>query len=193
MLGWNLLGNGNTGSIDVAVALGDPAKVISVWKWVAADGIWAFYTPQQADGGAAIASKRGLAPLTAIDAGEGFWVNATQAFAIDPASGSPVTGSSFQWVLAKGWNLIAIGETLTPRQFNQALSAMPPSPGKLPVSLNTLWTWDAQAMKWYFYAPSLDELGGTALRQYLRHQGYLDFTAGNKLLGPGMGFWVNAP
>jgi hypothetical protein len=47
--------------------------------------------------------------------------------------------------------------------------------------------------KWYFYAPSLQSLGGTALVDYISANGYLDFTLGNKTLGSGVGFWVNKP
>ena len=44
---------------------------------------------------------------------------------------------------------------------------------------------------WYFYAPSLAASGG--LSAYITGKGYLDFTAGGKTLGPGVGFWVNRP
>ena len=49
------------------------------------------------------------------------------------------------------------------------------------------------AEKWYFYSPQLDAKGGTVLTDYIASKGYLDFTATNKLLDAGTGFWVNKP
>jgi hypothetical protein len=92
-----------------------------------------------------------------------------------------------------GWNLIAIGSALTPSAFNVGLSTSPPSPGVVPISLTTLWTWDNVASKWYFYAPSLEAQGGTALSDYITAHGYRDFTAASKTLGSGVGFWVYKP
>jgi hypothetical protein len=97
---------------------------------------------------------------------------------------SPVPSTSFQ-TMASGWNLIAIGESKTPSQFNALVSATTP--------LTTLWACDATNSAWYFYAPSLDANSGTALTDYITSKGYLDFTANNKTLGPGVGFWVNKP
>jgi len=37
------------------------------------------------------------------------------------------------------------------------------------INLVTLWAWDNPLSRWYFYSPSLDGQGGTAL---------LDYTAG---------------
>jgi len=76
--GWNLLGNGvNDGPINVSAPFGDPSKVISVWKWIAASTKWAFYTPlmNTTDLGVYAAGK-GYDVLSTINAGEGFWVNA---------------------------------------------------------------------------------------------------------------------
>jgi hypothetical protein len=46
--------------------------------------------------------------------------------------------------------------------------------------LTTLWAWDSDWSKWYFYAPSLARAG-------------LDFSQHNKTLGKNIGFWVNKP
>ena len=51
--------------------------------------------------------------------------------------------------------------------------------------------WRDPAPRWYFYAPSLEAQGGTALSDYINTKGYLDFSAANKALGNGTGFWVN--
>lgn len=197
--GWNLLGNTNlmynlAGTVEVAAVLGEEAKVQGVWKWAAPKNKWAFYTPTQADGGAAYAASKGYEFLTTIDYGEGFWVNAKTAH-IAPfgaSAGLPIPApvpSGYQLNLVSGWNLIATAEPKTPSQFNASLSATPPAAGEIPINLHTLWAWDAGQSNWYFYAPSLEAQGGTALADYVASKNYLDF--GAKVLEPAMGFWVN--
>jgi hypothetical protein len=110
------------------------------------------------------------------------------------AVGSSYSVGSTQ--LVKGWNLVATAANSTPEAFNLSLTdpqAPPPAVGVVPLNILTLWTWDNPLSKWYFYAPNLDGQGGTALTQYINGKGYLDFTANNKKLGPGVGFWVNKP
>lgn len=41
--------------------------------------------------------------------------------------------------------------------------------------------------------PSLEAKGGTTLTDYITGKGYLDFTANNTTLAPGVGFCVNKP
>jgi hypothetical protein len=65
------------------------------------------------------------------------------------------------------------------REFNTALG----------YNLTTLWTWDNEHSGWYFYSPRLDVGGG--LPDYVASKSYLNFTDSNKLLGPGIGFWIN--
>jgi len=72
-----------------------------------------------------------------------------------------------------------VGDSPTPRAFNNA------------INVTTLWAWDAVKTNWYFYAPSLDALGASALSDYITSKRYLDF--GTKTLDPTMGFWVNKP
>jgi hypothetical protein len=186
--GWNLAGNGSSSALNVASAFGDQSKVTTVWKWVAAKAIWAFYTPTQTDGGAAYAASKGYDFMTSIAGGEGFWVNAKTAFSASLPSGTAI-GSSFFQNMGGGWNLIAIGDNKTPRAFNNAIGLTPPAAGTIPVNLTTLWAWDAGQANWYFYAPSLDQSGGLA--SYITSKGYLDF--GTRALGPTTGFWVNKP
>ena len=77
--------------------------------------------------------------------------------------------------------------------FNLSLSATPPAAGVVPINLTSLWAWDTALSKWYFYAPSLEAQGGTALTDYITSKAYLDFTQHSKKLGNGLGFWVNKP
>jgi hypothetical protein len=181
--GWNLLGHGSTAALafsDVNL-FGDTAKVASVWKWRNSSGKWAFYSPalttqELSD----YATSKGYEVLTSIAGGEGFWVNAKTSHTVSLPVGTAVTGTSFQG-LSSGWHLISTGDTKTPGAFNTD------------VAVTTLWAWDSAQSKWYFYAPSLQAQGGTALSDSITAHGYLDFTLANKTLGPGVGFWVNKP
>jgi alpha-tubulin suppressor-like RCC1 family protein len=189
--GWNLVGNGSTGSLDVALLFRDTTKVTTVWKWIANGAKWAFYAPTLA--GQALtdyAVSKGYDVLAAINGGEGFWVNAKTAHTMQLPSGSMVVSASFQG-MASGWGLIAIGESKTPGEFNSALSATPPTAGAIPINVITLWAWDNPTSRWYFYAPSLEAQGGTVLLDYIANKNYLNFSSNNKTLGNGTGFWVN--
>jgi hypothetical protein len=61
------------------------------------------------------------------------------------------------------------------------------------VNLTSLWAWDSAQSQWYFYAPSLDAQGGTALVDYIGAKSYKDFISSGKTLGNGVGIWVNRP
>lgn len=194
--GWNLLGNGLGNPINVASVFADTNLVSTVWKWIASDSVWAFYTPTLPDGSAAYAASKGYAELTTIHGGEGFWVNALNGFSI-PLSGNLVPTSHFADSLSgannlpPGWSLIAIGESKTPAQFVNAIPVSPPAAGFVATSVITLWAWDASKTGWYFYAPNLVNLG--TLVSYISSKGYLDFGTADSKLGPTTGFWVNRP
>jgi hypothetical protein len=67
------------------------------------------------------------------------------------------------------------------------MSASPIAAGAATHSLTSLWAWDSAQARWYFYAPSLQAQG---LADHISTNGFLDFTAANKTLGPGVGFWL---
>ena len=190
-VGWNLLGNSSGTSLDVASAFGSSTQVTSVWKWVPATSKWAFYAPSlSADGTLAnYAAGKSYDVLSSVGAGEGFWVNAQSTFSAQLPSGTALSSASFRGTLLSGWNLIASGDNKTPSEFNQALNVAPPAFGTIPTNLVTLWSWDASLARWYFYAPSLEASGGTALSDYAVSKGYLNY--GSKSLAPATGFWVN--
>jgi hypothetical protein len=185
--GWNLVGNGSDAPIDVATTFSDTSSFLTVWKWIAAQAAWAFHAPDlAAQGGTALADYRaskGYQLLTTIVGGEGFWVNAKQAGSINLPSGNAISVATLGPTLITGWNLVAVGQTATPKQFCDAQSS----------GVTSLWAWDATSSAWYFYAPSLDAKGGTVLSDYITSKSYLDFTSANKTLGNGTGFWVNRP
>lgn len=194
--GWNLLGNSVNAPITVATTFGDANQVATVWKWLPASSKWAFYSPVLEDGGLAYATGKGYDFLTTINGGEGFWVNAKAAFTAPLPAGTVVPTHSFQDQpdptqnrLLKAWNLIAVGDNVTPGVFNLGLSASPPATGTIPLNVTTLWAWDSATGNWNFYAPSLGAAG--ELVNYITTKGYLDF--GAKRLDPTMGFWVNKP
>jgi YD repeat-containing protein len=199
--GWNLLGNSVNAPLTVASAFPiapSTTNVSTVWKWLAASSQWAFYSPTLADGGAAYSQSKGYIPLTEINAGEGFWVNAKTAFILQLPAGTVITSTTFADQLSGinslplGWSLIATGDNPTPRSFANAIALSPPSAGSFAAtSLTTLWAWDSALTSWYFYAPSLDNAG--TLNSYITNKNYLDFTANGKLLDQTTGFWVNHP
>ncbi len=195
---WNLLGNSVNVPLTVANIFSDQSKVATVWKWIASSSKWAFYTPSLGDGGQAYATAKGYDFLTTINGGEGYWVNAKTAFPVSIPSGAAVNAIYFQEQivsaqnkLVQGWNLIAIGDNLTPGDFNRKLSLTPPAQGIIPLNVTTLWAWDSGLSSWYFYAPSLEISNG--LGNYITNKGYLDFTLKGKTLDPTTGFWVNKP
>ena len=210
--GWSLLGNSSTAVLTVAdpTLLGDSSKVTSVWKWISNSSKWAFYTPTQTDSGAAYASSKGYETLTTINAGEGFWVNATAAFSFSLPLGGPVQSTSFKpavsnpataggaYALKSGWNLISAGDNPTPTQFDAAIATVlssPPTAGNVYTNLATMWAWNATAQKWYMWAPKLVNSG--LLGSYLNSNSYLDFadmpTTPSGTISPTTGLWVNVP
>ncbi|MGH2360205.1 MAG: hypothetical protein ACRDGM_06645, partial [bacterium] len=183
--GWSLLGNSLNQALSVASLYADPNTVTSVWKWDTGTLGWQFYTPlMNAAALQAYATAKGYGVLSTINPGEGYWLNANVPLAIGAQSGASfiLTSSS----VAKGWNLAATGNDVTPAQFNTNLKASPPGTGA-----TTIWAWDNPSSSWYFYAPS-KQADGT-LSTYTQSKGYLDFTGAGKTLGPGVGFWVNRP
>jgi hypothetical protein len=194
--GWNLVGNGFANSLSLTTLFPNASQVTSVWKWNSAKSEWAFYSPSLSSAAlSSYASNQGYEVLSTINPGDGFWINAATAFTLQMPTGTPILASSYQpnasLALPHGWSLISIGESKSASGFNSALSLNPPSAGSIPNNVVSLWTWDANHSEWYFYAPSLDSTG--QLKSYISNQGYEDFTSSGMTLGPGVGFWVNAP
>jgi len=180
--GWNLLGNTSTAAIDVA-SLGDVTKVTTVWKWNSPTASWAFYAPKLAADAtlATYASGKGYQVLASIAPGEGFWLNAAQAFTLSRPGIFPYSlGSSS---LVQGWNLLATGDALSPAQLDAKLGGVAGSP-----SFSTMWAWNSASSNWYFYAPALAATSG--LTSYIQTKGYLDF--GPLTTDGGLGFWLNS-
>jgi hypothetical protein len=187
--GWNLVGNSDPASIDVAVRLNKP-QISTVWKWNKVSSKWAFYTPSMTSAQlAAYASGKGYDVLTSIDSKEGYWVNASAALVIsDPLDPPPTIGTTVTLMaadLVPGWNLMGSADKKTPTQLNGDMLSSLNAASK---AINTLWAWDAASSGWRFYAPSLEAQGGTVLANYITGKNYLPFTS---VLASTDGFWVN--
>ena len=183
--GWNLVGNGSTSEINVASVFSDTSKYITIWKWNASSGSWAFYTPSLSSTDlAAYAQAKGYGVLTTINSKEGFWVNAKGAVTATTST-SNSAAVLLQSDVAVGWNLLASADGKTPSLLNASLSSSLNANGK---SVTTLWAWDASTSTWRFYAPSLEAQGGSVLADYIANKKYLGFTSP---LGSTDGFWMN--
>lgn len=191
--GWNLMGNGLATSLDAVATFGSVEapvagvsdKVVSVWKWLPATGQWAFHTPRfSAAELAAYAAGRGQVVLTTIEPGEGFWINASDTVDLPVSRAQPVVVAA--GTLLSGWSLLAIGDSLSPAEFEQSVGGTPAQP-----AFKSLWAWDNLAGRWYFFSPLLHGLGSTVAADYAARHGYLDFLVTGKRLGIGIGFWVN--
>jgi hypothetical protein len=203
--GWNLVGNGTGSPLRVATFFGNSSRVQSVWKWIrkgATPGVvyptWAFFTPQQADGGQAYAVSKGYEFLTVINGGEGFWVNALAPYSLQMPSGLPALSDTFQpgrsiHALRAGWNMVAIGETQTPNSFDNAISTTTAATGQIPPQLTSIWAWNPERSTWYFWAPTL--ANSSELETYIGEHGYLNFASMPATplgtIPPGTGFWAN--
>ena len=184
--GWNLTGSGLNASADVARVFGDSAKVESVWRWLPGTQRWSVYLPALSPVElAAFAVGRSYDVLSTLDAGDGFWVRAKQPLTVAMPRAEPIRAAQLAGRLRKGWNLLALGAADTPQQVQVAAGQA--------VSMESLWAWDALRSTWFFYAPSLDVLGGSALTDYIGAQGFRDFTGSAQTLGGGVGFWIKVP
>jgi hypothetical protein len=191
--GWNLLGNPVKQTISVVNQFGDTSKVTSVWKWDAGLTQWQFYTPAlDSTSLQNYAQSQGYAVLREINPGDGYWIHAKTQADLGAVMGSAITalGSAN---LASGWNLVSTASTITAKDFNLSLSTTPPTAGQVPINMESLWAWDPAQSRWYFYAPSLEANGGSALASYINSQNYVDFDSNGKTLGNGVGFWVKRP
>jgi hypothetical protein len=192
--GWNLIGNGYSNTFSVSSLFGNPDLIKSVWKWVASSSTWAFYSPSlTSDQLSSYAQQQTYQVLSTISPGDGFWVNSAIAQSVTLTGGSKVLSSSFASTgtnaLAHGWSLIAIGDNNSPDAFNTSLGGTPPSSGQAAGNVNTIWSWDAVQLGWYFYSPTLVNNG--TLSSYISNQSYESF--GLNKLTPTTGFWVNMP
>ncbi|MDP1690303.1 MAG: hypothetical protein Q8L52_03855 [bacterium] len=208
--GWNFKGNSWSQVMQVTETFGSfaeggvqvpgvTAHVVSVWKWDAYSKQWQFYTPRIDPGQlGGYAKSRGLGVLGQIFPGEAYWVFSKSKTAI-VQGGRPADYILYNWNfgMPSGWNMIASPISATPGDISAMMNTMPPSPSDQWASNSdvssvvSLWAWDSDKGKWYFYSPNLDQSSPDYLRNYIYQKGYLDFESSGKTIEPGDGFWVN--
>jgi hypothetical protein len=198
--GWNLLGNGVAAPISVNDVFGNAvmpvsgmsSAITSVWKWDAVNHRWSFFAPSMSPANLiSYAASKGYNVLNVIHPGEGFWVNASQPVSLPALTAAPISFSSNG--LINGWNLVSMGQQMTPSDFSAQVSETPPATNEVPQGYISLWAWDTDTNNWFFHAPSLEASGGlAAVKKYADSKNYLDFASRGKALSLGTGFWVNA-
>jgi hypothetical protein len=203
--GFTLAGNGFDTVINVITLFGAkdaPVNNITnninaVWAWNAVMQKWRFHTPQfTTANSAAYALANNYEVLTSVAPGEGYWIEVVAPLSLPAQSGTPYVPAKPQFdLLPRSFNLLSIGTTMTPSQFNIAVGT-PPVPSTFAQNVNSLWVWDSQRTKWYFYSPQLEQPGAPFTNaQYCAANGFLDFGGGTPpapalILQPGMGFWI---
>ena len=169
--GWNLLSfylKPIDSSVDTMFE-GVSAEILSLWKWQ--KDKWSVYLPSLEDGGSSYAQSKGFNLLTQIDVGEGFWINAKQAFSVD-ISGIPASDTTLN--LYSGWNLVGL-KTDKKKAISEFISANKDK-------ILSIWKWLGNT--WAVYLPSLGE---EATQNYADSKGFSVLTE----INPAEGFWVN--
>jgi hypothetical protein len=165
--GWNLVASRI--AITASESFGDPEKFTSIWKWQGEGGKWAVHLPGESEAGAYAAGK-GFAVLTAIEPGEGFWINAKSPAGIT-LTGEEASASTLS--LIAGWNLKGL---LTPDPITVATIFDQSTP------VTSVWKWQGEGGKWAVHLPGESEAGA-----YAAGKGFAVLT----VIEPGEGFWVN--
>lgn len=187
--GWHLLGNSLDVPIPVPAIFGDAQKVESVWAWVPAANVWAFYSPllDSIQLSAYLTAKR-FQPLAEIRPGQAYWLKMRQSKDFGPQAGAPWSLRAED--LMTGWNLVTTGDAISPAMLNAGLAPTPPAPGSVAQSFVSLWAWDPVRGRWLFYAPALEAAGTGKLKEYTDSKGFLDFATEQQTVGQGRGFWI---
>ncbi len=160
--GWSLLSS--LIPFQVGAHLADQQKFTSAWKWEG--GTWAVYLAGEGQPGAYAASK-GFANFTAINPGEGFWVNSKSDQQVT-ITGTPALG---ELTFAPGWNLLGLKSTgaSTVAELITGQSG-----------IVSIWKWENGT--WAVSLPSEGNPGA-----YAQSKGFNDLVT----INPGEGFWVN--
>jgi len=187
--GWNLLGNGGDQSLSVNATNFPPSQFATLWKWDAVAMQWQFYAPAMSDEVlSAFLQEKAFAPLTTLEQGVGFWANVLAPTSLlipvsTPTSASWLANQFADGVFPAGWNLLCLGQPITPAQFFTAfktsVASSPPGLGGGDDPLSTLgnssvWAWDNLTSRWRFYSPLMAENG--SLEDYLVSKGFEGFT-----------------
>ena len=201
--GFNLIGNSLNITLNVATVFGNQdapvtgvtSNILTIWKWNAATARWSFYSPQlTVAANTSHVAANGYDLLASIEPGRGYWVNSKTPMVLPGQTGANFSYDKTSFApLVTGFNLIATTGDLTPSAFNILVNPTTPAAGVVPAAnFSTLWAWDATALTWYFYAPTLERDGGlAAVQAYATAHSFRHFQDFTKTLGTGTGFWVN--
>ncbi|MCF8086658.1 MAG: PQQ-binding-like beta-propeller repeat protein [Desulfotignum sp.] len=168
--GWNLINSplqlADTGV--AAVLAGVWGDTTSVWKWQ--DGNWAVCLPGE-DKAGAYAQSKGFAPLTAIEAGQGFWVNNEKAATL-VLQGDYSTPPTLN--LSAGWNLVGL-------RSSQG-AAVDDLFATVSSKVTSAWAWQGDTWAVHLFGDQAES------QAYAESKGFgvLD------TIGPCEGVWVNA-
>lgn len=183
--GWHLLVNSTSKPLSVATAFGTQGNpvagvtsgVVSVWTWDSGSASWSFYSPTQADGGAAFAQGKGYAPLTQIAFNRGYWINVGS-----PIQLSAAAFSSSAEAFLPGWHLLG---NLAAQPLNVAQTFGTQTAPLVDVTrgINSVWGWDSGAATWGFYTPTQADNGAG----YAAGKGYSALMQ----IPSARGFWAN--
>ncbi len=201
--GWNLVGNPTNTQFNVRtnfVGLSD--KIVSVWKWSGPQsGIWEFYSPRLAETSIQkYAADKGLGVLIQVNPGEGFWVLATDYYSMPCITAQADETLEFNLsfgAIQQGWSLVALSSNMQVSEIARVANQSPPTPGGgVTSALNpkmqiiSMWGWNSDKGKWYFYSPMIDTVyGPTAAREYTERKGYELFPEWYYPVGNGL--WMN--
>ena len=136
--GWNLSALPFNRSLSAADMAEKAAFIHTVW--VMRNGAWHAWAGDSAL--QAVLDGMGIAKITVIEPGEGFWIRAKSAFSVsymDTGSYNLLSQTRFSSAGA-GWHLLGSGSALTPQQMTAARSG-----------IEAVWTF--KAGQWRVYAP----------------------------------------
>ena len=164
--GWNLISSPlQPTSTDTTDVLSGVSSCVSAWKWVGG-GNWAVYLADGNNATETYAASKGFKVLSTINAGEGLWINASDADALNITGESPSSSSIYY---EDGWNLVGLKES-GPKNITDVI----------PGDAVSAWSWNASDMKWRVWLP-------TGLDDYCSSKGFDKLSTVNNTDG----FWVN--
>lgn len=170
---WNLLSLPRMPADSTVGAVLGPIKdhLTSAWKWE--NETWSVYLPTLSQSSFTnYINSKGFSALTAIDVGQGFWLNSETEQNLNITGTIPVDTSLS---LTKGWNLLGLkGDT------PQAVTDFVSGNGS---QIASIWKWEGGT--WSVNLPGENDGG----------KGYADSKGFGHLstITPGEGFWVNKP
>lgn len=127
--GWNLVGT----TVDIADINALIPNANRIWKYT--NGVWSFSSPNKTT------ITTAYAPLSAINAGEGFWVHVNSSTTVELSGGTPLESTLY---VKSGWNLLSLKSA----SQSNILSYRTNSP--------ILLLWKRNQQQWEVFSPDID-------------------------------------